>query len=82
MGAKGISLFPNPIKNEFTIEMPTINTAVNYTIYSTSGVQMQAGSFNATVAGNTISTQLPAGMYQLVFNYDGVFTITRLAVVE
>jgi len=25
---------------------------------------------------------LPAGMYQLVLNYDGVFTSTRLAVVE
>lgn len=81
-GSEGISVFPNPIKNQFIIEMPIVNTAINYTIYSTSGVQMQTGSFNSTSSGNTISTKLPAGMYQLVLNYDGVFTSTRLAVVE
>jgi len=79
-GSTGISIFPNPIKNQFTIEMPTANTAVNYTVYSTTGVQMQAGSFSAAASGNTITTQLPAGMYQLVLNYDGVFTSTRLVV--
>lgn len=80
LGSTGISVFPNPIKNQFTIEMPTANTAVYYTVYSTSGVQMQAGSFSAAASGNTITTQLPAGMYQLVLNYDGVFTSTRLVV--
>jgi len=78
--SSGISVFPNPTKNQFTIEMPTANTAVNYTVYSTTGVQMQAGTFNAAASGNTITTQLPAGMYQLVLNYDGVFTSTRLVV--
>jgi len=82
LGSTGISVFPNPTKNQFTIEMPTANTAVNYTVYSTTGVQMQSGSFNAAASGNTITTQLPAGMYQLVLNYDGVFTSTRLAVIE
>jgi len=82
LGSTGISVFPNPIKNQFTVEMPTVNSTVNYTVYSTSGVQMQAGSFNATASGNTITTQLPAGMYQLVLNYDGVYTSTRLVVVE
>lgn len=81
-GSTGISVFPNPTKNQFTVEMPTTNTDVNYTLYSTTGVQMQSGSFSATASGNTISTQVPAGMYQLVLNYDGVFTSTRLAVVE
>ena len=81
-GTSGISVFPNPVKNQFTIEMPTTNTTVNYTVYSTSGVQMQSGSFNAVTSGNTISTQLSAGMYQLVLNYDGVLTSTRLVVVE
>lgn len=48
LGSTGISVFPNPIKNQFTIEMPTANTAVYYTVYSTSGVQMQAGSFKCS----------------------------------
>jgi len=78
--SSGVSVFPNPIKNQFTVEMPTANTAVNYTVYSTTGVQMQSGSFSAAASGNTISTQLPAGMYQLVLNYDGVFTSSRLVV--
>jgi len=78
--SSGISVFPNPIKNQFTVEMPTANTAVNYIVYSTTGVQMQSGSFNAAASGNTISTQLPAGMYQLVLDYDGVFTSTKLVV--
>jgi len=80
--ASGISVFPNPIKNQFTIEMPTVNTSVNYTVYTTTGVQAQSGSFNAAASGNIIASQLPAGMYQLVLNYDGVFTSTRLAVIE
>ena len=82
LGSTGISVFPNPAKNQFTIEMPTANTAVNYTLYSTSGIQMQAGAFNASASGNTITTQVPAGMYQLVLNYDGMLTSTRLAVIE
>jgi len=82
LGAKGISLFPNPIKNEFTIEMPTVSTSVNYSVYTTTGVQVQSGSFNSASSGNIISAQLPTGIYQLVLNYDGVFTSTRLAVVE
>jgi len=78
----GISVFPNPIKNQFTIEMPTVNTSVNYTVYTTTGVPVQSGSFNAASSGNVIASQLPSGMYQLVLNYDGVFTSTRLVVVE
>lgn len=62
--------------------MPTTNTDVNYTIYSATGVQMQSGSFNSITSGNTVSTELPSGMYQLVLNYDGVFTGTRIVVAE
>jgi hypothetical protein len=83
--SSGISLFPNPItrdSRQFTIEMPTAGSSVGYTIYTTTGVQMQTGSFTSVASGNTIATQLPAGIYQLVLNADGVFSSTRLAVVE
>ena len=78
----GISVYPNPVKNQFAIEMPTANTNVNYVVYSTSGIQMQSGSFTSAISGNIISTQLPLGINQLVLNYDGVFTSTKLAVIE
>ncbi len=81
-GTTGISLFPNPSKEEFKIVMPHSNTDVSYTLYTTTGINIQSGMFTSASSGNTIATNLSAGMYQLVLNYDGVFTSTRLAVVE
>jgi hypothetical protein len=76
----GISVFPNPIKDQFNVVMPQSNTSVTYTVYSTTGLTMQSGSFTSSTSGTNIQTSLPAGIYQLVLNYDGVFTSTRLAV--
>ena len=76
----GISVFPNPIKDQFSVVMPQSSTAVSYTVYSTTGINMQSGSFTSSTSGTSIQTSLPAGIYQLVLNYDGVFTSTRLAV--
>jgi hypothetical protein len=79
-GVSGISVFPNPSRDQFNIVMPHSNTAVTYTLYSTTGVNLQSGSFTSSTSGTSIQTSLPAGIYQLVLNYDGVFTSTRLAV--
>lgn len=79
-GVSGISVFPNPSRDQFNIVMPQSSTAVSYTVYSTTGINMQSGSFTSSTSGTSIQTSLPAGIYQLVLNYDGVFTSTRLAV--
>jgi hypothetical protein len=76
----GISVFPNPSRDQFNIVMPHSNTAVTYTLYSTTGVNMQSGSFTSSTSGTAIQTNLPAGIYQLVLSFDGEFTSTRLAV--
>jgi hypothetical protein len=73
----GISVFPNPSRDQFNIVMPHSNTAVTYTLYSTTGVNMQSGSFTSSTSGTAIQTNLPAGIYQLVLSFDGEFTSTR-----
>ncbi len=62
-GANAFKLYPNPSLGIFTVELSS-NTALRYSIYATSGQQVQAGTLQGKTSQLDCST-LPHGVYFL-----------------
>ncbi len=72
--SRSFSVYPNPVRTTFSVEMTT-NNNVKYAIYTTTGKQVKAGSISAS--SNVINvSDLPAGIYSIKFN-DGQKEIVK-----
>ena len=82
LAQSGITLFPNPTTESFSIEMPESGIAVSYEILDLTGASVAKGNFISSSSAEKIAANFGAGMYQVVLRYNGVVTSGRLSKVQ
>jgi hypothetical protein len=75
----GITLFPNPTAESFSIEMPESGIAVNYEIVDLTGLSVAQGNFISSGTAEKITTDFGAGIYQVILRYNNTVTCGRLS---
>ena len=78
----GITLFPNPATDAFSIEMPESGLSVSYEILDIAGLSVANGTFTSSTIGQQIPSDFGPGLYQVVLHYNNVVTVGRLSKVQ
>ncbi len=78
----GITLFPNPTVESFSIEMPESGVAVNYEIVDLTGTSVAQGNFISSSDAEKITTGFGAGIYQVILRYNNTVTCGRLSKIQ
>ena len=78
----GITLFPNPTAESFSIEMPESGITVTYEIVDLTGVSVAQGNFISSGNAEKITTDFGAGIYQVILRYNNTVTCGRLSKVK
>lgn len=78
----GITIFPNPATDAFSIEMPESGLSVSYEILDVTGLSVASGSFTSSTIGQQIPSTFGPGLYQVILHYNNVVTVGRLSKVQ
>ena len=78
-GGLALRVYPNPTRGMINVELPAGSSQTNYSVYSTIGQRVATGTLaRGTQFSQVDLTDLPGGMYVLLFQRDGMTGRVRI----